>query len=162
MGFDVSTSLIVGVPLLNLGNLQEETKQRTSFDRLGKPNGTVIIKQVFFTALNDTRSLIASNKESIARRFVDNDLLVYFYDKLIEDDENDWFHQSDGDGGPGQVVIGLKPESIKGPELERYESFDVVHLQAIQDLLSKVSENLKTKFGYIGEIYIISQTNYSY
>ncbi len=162
MGLDVYTNLIVGVPLIELGTLDQQVERVDLVDPLGNLTGeSTNLRQVYFSSLNGRTSLVGSNKGSIESYL---DRVRYFYHELFdtEDEKDDWFHCSDYEKGIDQRIVGLLPESIKGSADGRYESFSASRFGSIQITLSKVRKFLKERFGYIDEVYIISLTHYSY
>jgi len=159
MGLDVSNNLIVGIPLLSLGIIQEKSEVKQLVDPLGNPKERVSLEYRYLVAHNGSRYLIGSNEYNISTGW--SDRIKWSYDKLFSADESKWCHYSDT-GEPGEVIVGLIPESIMSSAIGRYQYFDITQLDIIVDMIPIVREYLKDKFGWDGTPFVISMTSYSY
>lgn len=164
MGLDVSVYLLIGVPLLKLGSIQEDGKSIQPVNALGKPRGRpVTLRNIYLVAKNGEAFFIGSNEDSIADR--DRDESEFHYSELFNsDDESDnWIWQSDYEGGPKQVIIGRALKPIETPEeYKRYEAHKIVEIDEIEKARADVATRLEERFGYSGKIYIIAHVSYSY
>lgn len=168
MGMNVSTKLIVGVPLLELGILTRKEKEIDLTNAVGIPTGkTAILKEVYFVisdhpdfSNNPLHCLIASNSKSISEHGDRYATISYQYNLLVSD--SFWIHTSTHSATPDQVIVGLSIQNISGPELDRFETFSAARVLCVQELIKEVKEFMQSRFGYDGDIYIVSQAHYSY
>ncbi len=166
MGLDISTELIVGVPLLQIGKIEERSRQVPTTNKLGKPTGrSSLLKEEYFIDSSDFNCLIGSNEESISDGTYSS--FEYNYQNLLNErkedpEESDWIHSSDFQGHPDLVVIGLSIKGEKGREMGRYESFLCVNQEKIDEAIPLVKVYLNSEFGYHDEVYVISFPIYSY
>ena len=162
MGLDIDVSLVVGVPLLNMGTIKEESEEVDLFDSFGKATvRTATLKQTYFVAQNGDVSLIASNRRIIAKTW---SKLDYSYHNLLDEKEEvgKWIHQSDYEGGPEQVIIGLHPDPFERDAIGRYETYRAARMNDVSNVIAEVREYLRRVFGYEGDVFVISQAIYSY
>lgn len=163
MGLDVSVHLVIGVPLLCLGSIQEEGQSKQLVNGFGEPKGRpVTLNTVYLVTKNGRSFVIGSNEHSLAdgRR----NRVGFHFGELFDSDEEieNWIWQSDYGGGPGQVIIGraLKPIETKG--IGRHETHKIIRIDEVKAIQAEVKLKLMDLFGYSGEVYLIPQVSYSY
>lgn len=163
MGLDVSVYLLIGVPLLRLGSIEDEEQSKQLVDGFGEPKGRpVTVRNIYLVAKNNRRFLIGSNARSLADG--NRDKIDFRFYELFDSDEEvcDWLWQSDYEGDKEQVIVGRALKSIEAMKIGRCETHKIIRIDEVGVIQAKVEKKLKEKFGYSGEVYLIPQVSYSY
>lgn len=164
MGLDVSISLIIGVPLLDLGKLETKRQTVAFTDHLGRPTGkNGESRQVFFRVKNQTRYLVGNNDKWLQSGYEGERGRIDFTYEDFPLGGDDWYHCSDyEDNKPEDVVIGLSVESVEGPGIAGFEAFKKATFDDIGRTEVRVKQELEKQFGYSGPVYAFVMALYSY
>ncbi len=162
MGLDVSTYLIVGVPLVNLGEIEEEIEHIQMMSPLGKPTGQQAKIRRIYLSTNNHRYLIGSNEETIGSQY-GNSRIDFFFDQMLSEEESEWLFRGGNDDQTGTVIGKPIKSMIKNPdEYARLQQFSASSLEQIQDAMPQVAKFLLDRFDYKGTLFIFAFASYSY
>ncbi len=166
MGLDVSINLIVGVPLLHLGEIEEEIEHRKLVTPFGEPTNQQAEIRRLYLSTSKHRYFIGDNVHNILSQYTSNkEKIDYdFEEEMLPNDEyEEWLHWGDYAVRDG-IIIGkaIKP-TIKYPEgYARLQQFLGTNPEQIQVAMPIVATFLSERFGYMGQLFVIAQVNYSY
>jgi len=167
MGLDVSVNLLVGVRLLDLGELETTAKSIELTNKLGRKIGRSAVLQQECLKTPHGRFLLGSNEDSLSSDY-SSDRIQYFYHELLGISEIDadedlyyrWIHESDS--GPDQVIVGQAVATIQGPYAGMSGYFKAAHESSIAEAIVETKRELQERFGYQGPVYVVAQAHYSY
>lgn len=161
MGLDISTKLIVGVPLDKLGTIEKTETEVKMYDGLGNPVGKDILEEHHLVCPNGKKFLLGSNKENLQRAH----LTKYASWKLYDNDQCVLPMGQIGDyNNPYSIVVGQEIESCEKYTPDRYESWRT-HELAVEDYefyIETAATLLESEYGYTGQIYIICLSRHGY
>ncbi len=158
MGLDVGIMLVVGVPLLDTGEIVTNEEVFEETNTFGKPTGRkVTVRTAFFIARNDQRFEIGSNERNLNFSGSIEYDLSSFPEGLVH--LSDWNRVD-----PIQVILGVKVSSSMGviPLEDRFEQYRKYTLEDITAAQDKAQEEIYQLTGFYGcpEIFVIATYSY--
>lgn len=170
MGLDISVSMVCGVKASDIfpQGYRKESRQIQTVDALGEQTGQTKTLKEYFLDCPNGNFFVGSNKKALTSSYggdrIEVTLSKIFGSENEYDSENEWIHSSDPETYLlEQYVIGLEIDSTKYVLPASQNTYNLqVPTTIPEDLVSRVQEELSTRFGYQGEIHAIAVVDYSY
>ena len=174
MGLDVSVLMVCGVKASDIfpQGYRKESRQIQTVNALGKPTGRTKTLKEWYLDCSAGSFLVGNNESALTDAYssdrVEVGMSAIFGESDADDEacdsDYDWIHASDWNSNKlEQFVIGLEIDPVEHLTSSGESDLNYKFQTTIpEQLVSRVRQELSTRFGYQGEIYTIAVVHYSY
>ena len=149
-------SMIIGVRVSELGKIYSEEEAVSTFDVLGRPIGSAVIKRTKLLSHNGIEYIIGSNEDSVGEIYPPISMFM---------DLEEWFPMESAyevliaaGSDVGKSIVGISPEyDVDTRVSDDYlfvEGVLVVSAQQMRRSIGDASSFLNKHFGYTGEVFV--------
>ena len=149
MGIDVSTKLVVGVPITKLGEIKKTETEVDVFDAFGKPDGKATLEEWNLVCPDGKKHLLGSNKKRIEKRSYMSHVDWNLIDLPMAHVCN--YHD------PNSVIMGFEFNEIDHLKPDRYQYWGAYDydIGVQEEMMIEAAKSLKNVYGYEGAVQLI-------